>query len=98
MCYTIQVIDYGRADRELSGLFVVMQMMKRKGLVVRIGVIMLMTVLFAVAGFAYYKFIGCNNGTCAIASSPYLSVIFAATFGGLLGSIVVDRRKKDADL
>ena len=35
-------------------------------------------------GFAYYKFIGCNSGTCAITSNPYISTAYGALFGGIL--------------
>ena len=37
------------------------------------------------AGFLYYYFIGCNSGTCAITSNPYMSILW----GGLLGLILV---------
>ena len=33
------------------------------------------------AGIIYYKLIGCNSGSCAITSNPYIS----AFFGGALG-------------
>ncbi len=32
-------------------------------------------------GFAYYYFIGCYNGTCAITSSPYVSTLYGALMG-----------------
>jgi hypothetical protein len=34
-------------------------------------------------GYAYYYFIGCNNG-CAIQSNPFLSTIYGAVIGGIL--------------
>lgn len=46
-------------------------------------------------GFAYYWFIGCNTGGCAITSSPYMSMIW----GGLVGYLVPDFFvKKDSSL
>ena len=39
----------------------------------------------AIGGFLYYYFIGCNSGSCAITSSPYIST----TWGGLLGFFLV---------
>lgn len=41
-------------------------------------------------GFAYYYFIGCNSGTCAITSSPYISTIY----GGVIGLLLVFPSKK----
>jgi hypothetical protein len=38
-----------------------------------------------IAGFLYYRFVGCTSGTCAITSNPYMSIIF----GGFLGFFVV---------
>ena len=40
----------------------------------------------AVLGFLYYRFIGCASGTCKIASNPYISTIYWAVLGGLIGS------------
>ncbi len=38
------------------------------------------------AGFLYYYFVGCNSGTCAITSSPYMSTFY----GSLMGLFVVN--------
>ena len=38
-----------------------------------------------VAGYAYYYFIGCNSGTCAITSNPYISSGYGLGTGLLLG-------------
>jgi hypothetical protein len=38
----------------------------------------------AVLGLAYYKFVGCNSGTCPLTSNPWLS----AGYGGVLGALV----------
>ncbi len=40
-------------------------------------------VLGAAAGYAYYYFVGCNSGSCAITSSPVNSTIYGAVMGGL---------------
>jgi hypothetical protein len=37
-------------------------------------------------GYAYYYFIGCSKGTCAITSNPINSTLYGAFMGGLLGS------------
>jgi hypothetical protein len=38
-------------------------------------------VIGGLAGFAYYYFVGCKSGTCAITGSPYLSILFGSFFG-----------------
>lgn len=43
--------------------------------------------LGAVAGFMYWKLIGCASGTCAITSKPLNSTLYGALMGGLLLSL-----------
>jgi len=40
----------------------------------------------ALAGYAYYHFVGCASGTCAITSKPLNSTLYGAVMGGLLFS------------
>lgn len=40
-------------------------------------------VLGAGLGFAYYRFIGCNSGTCPITSNPWISTAYGAVAGAL---------------
>lgn len=40
----------------------------------------------AALGFAYWYFVGCNTGTCAITSSPINSTLY----GSLIGALVVN--------
>jgi hypothetical protein len=56
------------------------------------------TLLFAAAGFAYYNYVGCSSGTCAITSSPIFSSAFGAIIGASVGFTLSDGRKKDANL
>ena len=42
----------------------------------------------AIAGYAYYYFVGCNSGTCAITSSPFNSTIYGILMGGLLFNMI----------
>lgn len=37
----------------------------------------------AVAGYAYYYYVGCATGTCAITSKPLNSSVYGALMGGL---------------
>lgn len=45
--------------------------------------------LGAVAGFIYYKTVGCSSGSCAITSNPYMTILW----GGLLGYLLADMFK-----
>lgn len=38
----------------------------------------------AVAGYLYWKFVGCANGTCAITGKPVNSTIYFAVMGAIL--------------
>ncbi len=37
----------------------------------------------ALGGYAYYYFVGCASGTCAITSSPVNSTLYGTLMGGL---------------
>jgi hypothetical protein len=39
----------------------------------------------AVLGFGYYKLVGCSSGACPITSNPYISTLFGAVMGFLVG-------------
>lgn len=45
-------------------------------------------VVGALAGYAYYYYVGCNSGTCAITSSPVNSTLYGVFMGGLLFNII----------
>lgn len=44
----------------------------------------------ATGGFLYWKFVGCQSGTCPIKSIWYMSTLYGALIGGLVGSIIRD--------
>ncbi|MBU3676965.1 MAG: hypothetical protein FGM54_07285 [Chitinophagaceae bacterium] len=49
----------------------------------------------AMAGYAYYYYIGCASGTCAITSSPINSTAYGALMGYLtVGSFPVFQKNK----
>jgi hypothetical protein len=52
--------------------------------------IILITLAGATGGFLYWKFIGCQSGTCPIKSRWYLSTLWGSAFGYLSGSIIND--------
>lgn len=51
--------------------------------------------LGGVLGYAYYYFIGCNSGTCAITSSPYVSTIYGAVIGVVF--TIPSKKKNEKD-
>jgi len=46
-------------------------------------------VLGVVAGYAYYKYVGCASGTCAITSNPIISSIYGGIMGILLANTFI---------
>ena len=42
---------------------------------------LLYIVIGSIIGYLYYRFIGCNSGTCAITSSPTNSMIYFGLIG-----------------
>ena len=47
----------------------------------------------AIAGYAYYHYVGCASGTCAITSKPLNSTLYGALMGGLLFNLFVKENK-----
>jgi len=48
-----------------------------------------------IAGFLYWKFVGCNSGTCTITSNPRNSTLYFAIMGALLFNIFEKQNLKD---
>ena len=51
-------------------------------------------VIGALAGYAYYFYVGCASGTCAITSKPLNSTLYGALMGGLIFNMLVKEKKK----
>ena len=47
----------------------------------------------ALAGYAYYFYVGCASGTCAITSKPLNSTLYGAVMGGLVFNMFVKDTK-----
>lgn len=58
------------------------QLWIKKNILVIIG-----TALGVIAGFLYWKFIGCETGHCAITSRPLNSSLYGGLMGGLIFSM-----------
>jgi hypothetical protein len=50
--------------------------------------------LGAVAGFLYWKFVGCSSGTCMITSKPINSTLYGALMGFLVVGIFTKKIKR----
>ncbi len=53
---------------------------------------MLFLVLGAVAGFLYWRFIGCSTGSCPITSKWYSSSAYGLLFGWLISNLFSEKR------
>lgn len=42
-------------------------------------------IIGGIAGFLWYRFVGCSSGSCPITSNPYSSIIYGAVLGALIG-------------
>ena len=51
-------------------------------------------IIGSIAGFAYYYFIGCASGTCAITSKPLNSSLYGAVMGGLFADLFKKEKTK----
>lgn len=70
-----------------------MQTFIKKNLLTIIGV-----PIGAIAGFLYWKFVGCNTGTCAITSNPINSTLYGSVMGGLVFSMFKKDKKEENDI
>ena len=52
------------------------------------------TVLGALGGFFYWKYVGCVSGTCTIKSNWYLMIPWVMLMGFLVGSVAGDLIRK----
>jgi len=53
-------------------------------------------VVGAIGGYIYYIKIGCASGSCPLTSNPYISILWGAVMGYLIGDIF--RKKPKADV
>jgi hypothetical protein len=55
-----------------------------KGFMIKYKLYMIGFVLGSVAGFLYWKYVGCLTGTCAITSNAYRSGMYFGIMGAVL--------------
>jgi membrane associated rhomboid family serine protease len=51
----------------------------------------------SIAGYLYWKFVGCNSGSCLITSSSVNSTIYFGVMGALLVSLFQSKKKISSD-
>ncbi|WP_313502557.1 DUF6132 family protein [Kaistella carnis] len=51
-----------------------------------------------ILGYAYYHFIGCNTGTCAITSKPMNSTVYGMVMGYLMFSVFQKPKTKEQNV
>lgn len=56
-------------------------------------IVVLGVIVGLIAGYAYYYFVGCASGTCAITSKPINSSLYGSVMGGLLFSMIPVKTK-----
>lgn len=61
----------------------------KKNLLIFVGI-----AIGAIAGYLYWRYVGCLSGTCAITSNPTNSTIYGSAMGGLLFSMFKPQQKK----
>ena len=58
---------------------------------------MIIAVVGAIAGFLYYRLVGCASGACPITSNPYISTVYGGVLGTLIGYLFTPSRKKEEE-
>jgi len=51
----------------------------------------------SLAGLAYWYFVGCASGTCAITSNPYISTIYGGALGWLMFGIFKGNKEQKSN-
>ncbi|MGI6173891.1 MAG: hypothetical protein ACOYI8_08355 [Christensenellales bacterium] len=46
------------------------------------------TAVGLIAGYLYYRFVGCATGACLITANPILSTLYGGFIGGVIGSMI----------
>jgi hypothetical protein len=62
--------------------------------VIKNGLYLAGAVVGAVAGYAYYFYIGCASGTCAITSKPLNSTLYFAAMGAVFFGMFQPQKKQ----
>ena len=75
--------------KSLTKFYTIMEILKKYKLSI-LGVL-----VGGILGYAYYHFIGCSTGTCAITSKPVNSSIYGMVMGYLIFSTFEKTKEKN---
>lgn len=82
------------------GFLLFLQCMNTREILRNKKITVIFTLIGALGGFLYWKYIGCLSGTCVIRSVWYWSTLWGAAVGYLAGDVLNDfllKRKKKAE-
>ena len=65
-----------------------------KNWIIKNKLLFLGAALGAIAGFLYWKYVGCLTGTCAITSNPIRSTLYFVVTGALVFSLFEKSKKQ----
>ena len=57
------------------------------------GMTILGIVLGTIAGYAWFRLVGCSTGSCPITSNPWTSSIYGGVMGGLSFTTLVNKNE-----
>lgn len=55
-------------------------------------------VVGAIGGYIYYWQVGCASGTCPLTSNPYLTMLWGAVMGYLVGDMFTKKKPAEKEL
>ncbi|MBN2486742.1 MAG: hypothetical protein JXB34_12280 [Bacteroidales bacterium] len=67
-----------------------MQLNKRKTVILSVSI-----VTGFIAGYLYWRFVGCTSGSCPLTSNWYSSTLFGGVFGYLIGDSFVQKKQAE---
>ena len=83
-------------DRLSSFLFIcVININTMKEKLIKYRFKILFVIFGGIAGFLYWRFVGCTTGTCPITSNWYASVPYGMLFGWLISDLVKPDKKTE---
>ena len=66
-----------------------------KNFLIKYRIKIIFTVLGALGGFLYWKFVGCSSGTCPITSHWYTMGSYGIIMSYLIGDMITGKPKKN---
>ena len=67
-----------------------------KNLIIKYKHMIIGVLIGGAAGLAYWHFIGCASGTCAITSVWYRSTLYGAMMGALIGQSIMGKSSENS--